>query len=136
MLMDAQRPHRVTYRRNLSNRVIFPDVPQLHLSIPRPTDQLPETTTLHVHVGDPLFVLSPTSNHGECGLLAGIKDADGAVAVTGAEDVTSDLVRGQGGYTGARAGRDVLLLLSVYSCMNPVGGAIHLCRSLLQRSTL
>ena len=64
MFMDTQCPHCVTYSGNLSDRVILSDIPQLHLPIPRPTDQLSETTTLHVHVGDPLLVLSPTSNHG------------------------------------------------------------------------
>ena len=64
MLMDTQRPHCVTCGRNLPDRVIFPNVPELHLSIPRSAYQLPEPTTLHMHVGDPLLVLSPTSNHG------------------------------------------------------------------------
>lgn len=64
MLMDTQRPHCVTCGRNLANRVILPNIPQLHLSIPRSADQLPKTTTLHMHVGDPLLVLSPTSDHG------------------------------------------------------------------------
>lgn len=62
--MDTQRSHCVTYGCNLSNRVILSDIPQLHFSVSRPTDQLSETTTLHVHVSDPLLVLSPTSNHG------------------------------------------------------------------------
>ena len=90
--MHTQRPHCVTRRRNFPDWVILPDIPQLHFSIPRPTYQLPEPTALHMHVGDPLLVLSPTSNHGLCRLLAGIEDADGAVAIAGAEDVASDLV--------------------------------------------
>lgn len=64
MLMHTQRPHCVARGRNLPNGVLLPNVPQLHLSIPRPTYQLSEPTTLHMHVGDPLLVLSPTSDHG------------------------------------------------------------------------
>ena len=119
MLVDTQRPHCVACGRDLPDRVILPDIPQLHLSVPRPADQLPEPTTLHVHVGDPLLVLSPTSNHGQGRLLAGIEDADDAVAVASAKDVASDLVGGQGGYTGAGAGRDVLLLSSVSFSSEP-----------------
>lgn len=62
--MDTQCPHRVTRGGNLSDRIILSNIPQFHLSIPRSADQFPEPATLHVHVGDPLLVLSPTSNHG------------------------------------------------------------------------
>ena len=62
--MNAQCPHRVTCGGNLSDRVILSNIPQFHFSVPRSADQFPEPTTLHVHVGNPLLVLSPTSDHG------------------------------------------------------------------------
>lgn len=64
VFVDTQRSHCVTYGCDFSNGIIFSDIPQLHLSVPRPADQLSESTALHVHVRDPLLVLSPTSYHG------------------------------------------------------------------------
>ena len=64
MFVHAQRPHCVACGRDFPDRIILPDVPQLYLAVPRSADQLPEPTALHVHIGDPLLVLPPTSNHG------------------------------------------------------------------------
>ena len=111
MLMHAQRPHRIARGRNLPHGFVLPNVPQLDLAVPRSADQLPEPTALHVHVGDPLLVLAPAADHGKGGLLAGVEDANGAVAVAGAEDVAGDLVRGQGCDAGAGARGDVLVLV-------------------------
>ena len=61
-----------------------------------------------MHVGDPLFVLAPTFDHGHLGFFSDIEDADGAVAVACTEDVSGYLIGGQGCDAGAGAGRDVL----------------------------
>ena len=64
--------------------------------------------------GDPLLVSAPVFDHGHGGSFAGVEDADGAVAVAGAEDVAGDLVGGQGCDAGTRSGGDVLcVILSV-----------------------
>jgi len=57
---------------------------------------------------DPLLVAAPMLDHGHGGFFASVEDADGAVAVAGAEDVAGYLVGGEGGDAGAGAGGDVL----------------------------
>jgi hypothetical protein len=48
-----------------------------------------------VHVCNPLLVFFPDFDHGGCGLLALVVDADCAVAEAGNEYVAFDLVRGE-----------------------------------------
>lgn len=61
-----------------------------------------------MHVGDPLFVPTPTFNHGHLGLFTDVEDPNGAVAIACAEDVPGYLIRGQGGDAGAGAGGNIL----------------------------
>ena len=63
MLVHTQCPHRVTCSGDLPDGFILPDIPQLHLSVSRATNQFPEPTTLHMHISNPLLVLPPTSDH-------------------------------------------------------------------------
>ena len=90
--MHAQRPHRIPRRPQLPNRLILPNIPQSHLSVPAPRDQLSKPAALHVDARDPLLVAAPVLHHRHGRLLARVEDADGAVAVAGAEDVAGYLV--------------------------------------------
>lgn len=63
MLVHTQCPHCITCGCDFLDGVILPDIPQLHLAVPRATNELPKPTTLHVHIGNPLLVLPPTSDH-------------------------------------------------------------------------
>ena len=47
-----------------------------------------------MHVGDPLFVLTPTFDHGHLGLFTDIEDPDGAVTVASTEDISGYLIGG------------------------------------------
>ena len=106
--MNTQRSHSVSGGHNLSDWIIFPNVPELYLPISTPRNKLSKAPTLHVHIRDPLLVLAPAFDHSQLGLFASIENADGAVAVTGTEDIAGYLVRGQGCDTGARASRNIL----------------------------
>jgi len=75
-----------------------------------------------VDVGDPLLVAAPVLHHRRRGFLARVEDADGAVAVAGAEDVAGDLVGGEGCDAGAGAGGDVLSWVLVGSMERESGG--------------
>ena len=92
--MHTQRPHRIRCSHNLPNWIILPDIPKLDLPISTSRDKLSEAPTLHMHISDPLLVLTPTFDHRQLGLFASIKDADSAVAIACAEDVAGYLVRG------------------------------------------
>ena len=107
--MHAQRPHRIPRGPHLPHGLLLPNIPQPDLPIPAPTDQFSEAAALHMQTRDPLPVAAPVPHHRHGGLLARVEDADGAVAVAGAEDVAGHLVGGEGGDAGAGAGGDVLV---------------------------
>ena len=111
--MHTQRPQRILRRSNRVQRLILPDIPKLDLAVPTATDQLAESTTLHVHVGDPLLMVAPDFDHRHCRTQALVEDADGTVAITANEHISGYLVGGERGYAGPRAGRDVLQELAV-----------------------
>ena len=109
--MHIQRPHRIPRRHNFPHRIIFPDIPQSDFSIATSTHQFAEATALHVDACDPLLVATPVLDHRHGWSFAGVEDADGAIAVTGAEDVAGDLIGGQGCNAGTGAGGDVLWMM-------------------------
>lgn len=95
-------------------RLILPDIPQLDLSISTTTNEFSQPTPLQMHIGDPLFVVAPDFDHGHGGAKTLVEDADCAISVAAYKDITGDLVRGEGGDTGAGAGGDVLSCLASY----------------------
>jgi hypothetical protein len=108
MLMRTRRPQ-ICRRLNNPQRPIHPNIPQLHLPIPARAQQLPLPPPLHMHALDPhpIALILPLLDHGLLRLVAGIKDADRAVAEAGHEDVARHLVRGERGDAGAGAGVDI-----------------------------
>lgn len=87
--MHAQSPQCVLRRHYLLNGLLHPDIPQFDLAVPTPRHELSVTSTLQMHISDPLLVLAPAPCHCHGGFQALVEDADGAVAVAGAEDVAS-----------------------------------------------
>ena len=77
-------------------RTVHAEVPQADFAISTTGDKLAQSTTLHVNVRDPLFVLPPNFDHGGGWLEALVEDSDGTVAETRNKDVTRYLIRGQG----------------------------------------
>lgn len=90
--MHTQRPQSICRRSDLPDWIVLPDIPELHLSIPTSRNQFSKATTLHVYVRDPLLMLAPHFDHSRLGRFPRVEDADSAVAVSGAEDMTGDLI--------------------------------------------
>ena len=61
--MHRQRPESIFSGPYRPQRLILPNIPQLDLSVPTPTDQFSEAATLHMHICDPLFVVAPAFDH-------------------------------------------------------------------------
>lgn len=67
MFMNAQRAERILRRVRGGNRVIEPEVPEADFAVATARDEFAEAAALHVHVGDPLFVVAPDFDHCSCG---------------------------------------------------------------------
>lgn len=95
--MHAQSPHHCSllHRSNRPNLLLPSEIPQLDFAVSTPGDEFTETTALHMYIRDPLIVFAPDFDHGKSGLHALVEDADGAVTVTGDDDVALDGISGE-----------------------------------------
>lgn len=100
MLVNAESAQMVCCRLDGLYTAIHSDVPQLDFSAPTTADQLSLTTTLQMHVCDPLLVFFPDLHHCSCGLLTLIVNTDGTVAEPSNENIAFDLIRCQRGNAG------------------------------------
>lgn len=108
MLMNTQGAKSISSCIDGRNRIIHPEIPELDLTIPAAGDQLSHAPSLHVHVGDPLLMLTPDLDHCSCGFEALIKDTNGAISEARNEYIPGNLIGGQRSDTRARTCRDVL----------------------------
>ena len=88
---------------NRSDFFFHANVPKLDLSISATTDEFPHASSLHVHIGDPLLVTTPSLLHSRGRSLTLIEDSECSVTVAGYKDVSCNLVGGQRGNARTRA---------------------------------
>lgn len=90
--MHAQSSKRVFGCINGGQRIVHPQIPKSNLTIATARDELAETATLHMDIGDPLLVLTPDFHHRRGGLESLVENTDGSVAESSHKDVTSNLI--------------------------------------------
>jgi len=92
--MNTERSKSVLRGFNRSDLFFHTDVPKLDLSIAAATDEFPHASSLHVHVGNPLFMTAPSLLHSSGRSLALIEDPECSIAVAGYKDIARNLVGG------------------------------------------
>lgn len=75
--------------------LVHADIPQFDFATATATYKLTLTTTLQVHICDPLLVLLPNFDHGSGGLLALVVDPNSPITESSDKNITFDLVRCQ-----------------------------------------
>jgi hypothetical protein len=95
MFVDRKRFEIIRSGLDGLDRLVHANVPEFDFAVAAAADEFALAAALEVHVCDPLLVFFPDFDHGCCGLLALVVDADGAVAEAGDEDIAFDLIRGQ-----------------------------------------
>lgn len=108
MLVNAKRLQVVLSRLNGLDTLIHTDVPKLDLAVAAARHEFTLTTTLQVHIRNPLFMLLPYLDHGCRRFLALIVHTNRAIAEACNENIAFDLIRGERCDAGARSGGYVL----------------------------
>lgn len=108
--MDAQRSESIFGRMDRIDGIVHTQIPQSNLSISTSRHQFPHTSTLHMNVGNPLFVFSPYLHHSRRRLEPLIENTNCAIAKPRNEDVSCNLIGRQRG--NARPGTCRYVLLS------------------------
>lgn len=109
VLMNAQRPDSIFGRMDRIDWIVQAKIPQSNFSISTSRHQLPHTSTLHMNVGNPLFVFSPYLHHGRRRLEPLIENTNCAVSKSCNEDVPCNLIGCQRGNARSGTCRNVLL---------------------------
>jgi hypothetical protein len=92
VLVNAQSAQSVCSGSDLRKRDVHSQIPQSDFAVSTAGDQLSQTPSLHVHVGDPLLVIAPHFDHCRRRLHALVENSDGAVTESSHKDVACDLV--------------------------------------------
>jgi hypothetical protein len=106
--MNTESPQMVRCGHDRLHALVHANVPKFDLATAAAAHEFALTTSLQVHVGDPLLVLFPDLDHGSSGLLALVVNSNSTIAKTGYKDITLYLIRGKGGNAGSRTCRDIL----------------------------
>jgi hypothetical protein len=106
--MNTESPQVVCCCHDRLHTLVHANVPKLDLATAAAAHEFALTTSLQVHVGDPLLVLFPDFDHGSGRLLALVVNSNRTIAKTGYKDITLYLIRREGGNAGSRACRDIL----------------------------
>jgi hypothetical protein len=102
VFMHTESPQMVRCCQDRLHTLIHTDVPQFDLATATAAHEFALTTSLQMHVGDPLLVLFPDLDHGSCRLLPLVVDSNSTITETGHEDITLYLIRGEGCDAGSR----------------------------------
>lgn len=93
--MDTQCPKSILGGIDGGQWVVHPEIPQPDLTVAAARNKLPETTTLHVDIRDPLLMLAPDLDHGGGRFQPLIEYTHGAISEASNEYVACNLVRSQ-----------------------------------------